>query len=167
VTYIDGNKDRLVEALQNLIQPFYEKLRASAIAKQKEEHNKVKQRVADDEAAGKDPLAAGAYYKQDLSEAQVRARKYSLWLRIAISKTAGTTKGVADDEMRGIKEVTTVGIEPDSVTDDKWNYYSTINVKFQLLGNSSSTTYRNEVLLPSIRKIMGVKILRIGTLKEL
>jgi murein DD-endopeptidase MepM/ murein hydrolase activator NlpD len=57
VTYLDGNKDRLVEALQNLIDPYYEAVRAGAIKWQKEEHEKVKQKVVSSE----DPLGAGAY----------------------------------------------------------------------------------------------------------
>jgi len=61
VTYLDGNKDRLVEALQNLIDPYYEAVRASSINMQKGEHERVKQKVTDAEAAGLDPLATGAY----------------------------------------------------------------------------------------------------------
>jgi murein DD-endopeptidase MepM/ murein hydrolase activator NlpD len=61
VTYLDANKPRLVEALQNLIDPYYEATRASSINMQKGEHERVKQKVTDAEAAGLDPLAAGAY----------------------------------------------------------------------------------------------------------
>ena len=50
-----------MEALQNLIDPYYEAIRASSINMQKGEHERVKQKVTDAEAAGLDPLATGAY----------------------------------------------------------------------------------------------------------
>jgi hypothetical protein len=127
----------------------------------------MQQKVSDAEAAGKDPLAAGAYYRQDLSEASGYAKKYSLSARIALAKTGAGTRGEADNEIRGIAGVTTVSVEPGSIKVDDWNYYSNINIKFQLLGNSSSSTYKNEVLIPALKKIKGIKVLRIGNLKEL
>ena len=72
VSYLDGNKDRFVEALQNLIDPYYEAIRASSINLQKQERERMQQKVSDAEAAGKDPLAAGAYYRQDLNEETLR-----------------------------------------------------------------------------------------------
>jgi len=169
VSYLDGNKDRLVEALQNLIDPFYEAIRASSINMQKQERERMKQKVSDAEAAGKDPLAAGAYYKQDrfVTEGADYAKRYSLQARIAISKTSAGSKGDADNEIRGIAGVTTVSVEPGSIKVDDWNYYSNINIKFQLLGNSSSSAYKNEVLIPALKKVRGVKVLRLGNLKEL
>ena len=87
--------------------------------------------------------------------------------RIAISKTSAGSKGDADNEIRGIAGVTTVSVEPGSIKVDDWNYYSNINIKFQLLGNSSSSAYKNEVLIPALKKVRGVKVLRLGNLKEL
>jgi len=171
VSYLDGNKDRLVEALQNLIDPFYEAIRASSINMQKQERERMKQKVSDAEAAGKDPLAAGAYYKQDRFVTETTGigsvRMYTISLRVAISKEVGATRAQTDNQVRGIKEVTTVTIQPGSVSSDSTNFYSDIEIKFQLLGNASVSRYRELTLFPGLAAIKGMKILKVGRTEEL
>jgi hypothetical protein len=113
VTYLDSNKPRLVEALQNLIDPYYEAVRASSINMQKQEHEKVKQKVADAEAAGRDPLATGAY-ASGLREAEERtsSRLYQVVLVLTIEKPIRDIKGKLND-IRAIEGVTVVSHETD------------------------------------------------------
>jgi hypothetical protein len=172
VTYIDGNKDRLVEALQNLIQPFYEKLRASAIAKQKDERELRKQNVSNAEAAGKDPVAAGAYYKQDLSEAEEEstARLYQVVLTLRVNKPIRDIAGKLN-RIRAIEGVTVVSHETDEDVLHRGDIVA--KVKFHIRKDSTTPmTYINQVLVPEINSsqmVPEVKVLSVvaGTLKKI
>ena len=172
VSYLDGNKDRLVEALQNLIQPFYEAIRASSINMQKQERERMQQKVSDAEAAGKDPLAAGAYYRQDLSEAEEdkSVRLYQVVLVLTVSKPIRDIAGKLN-RIRAIEGVTVVSHETD---DDVLHRGDVVaKVKFHPARESTTPmTYINQTLVPAINSSMivpEVKVLEVvtGTLKEI
>jgi len=173
VTYLDGNKDRLVEALQNLIDPYYEKLRTASVAMQKGEHERVKQKVADAEAAGKDPLAAGAYYKaEDLYEAEEKssARLYQVVLTLRVNKPIRDIAGKLN-RIRAIEGVTVVSHETDEDVLHRGDIVA--KVKFHVRKDSTTPmTYINQTLVPEINSsqmVPEVKVLSVvvGTLKKI
>jgi hypothetical protein len=171
VTYLDANKPRLVEALQNLIDPYYEAVRASSINMQKQEHEKVKQKVADAEAAGRDPLATGAY-ASGLREAEERtsSQLYQVVLVLTVEKPIRDIKGKLND-IRAIEGVTVVSHE----TDDDVIHVGDIVAKVKFRTDRESTraiSYVYKTLVPSINnslKVPGVKVFRVvqGTMKEI
>ena len=172
VSYLDGNKDRLVEALQNLIQPFYEAIRASSINMQKQERERMQQKVSDAESAGKDPLAAGAYYRQDLNEVEEdkSVRLYQIVLVLTVSKPIRDIAGKLN-RIRAIEGVTVVSHE----TDENVLHRGDVVAKIKFHPAKESTTpmtYINQTLVPAINSSMivpEVKVLEVvqGTLKEI
>ena len=172
VSYLDGNKDRFVEALQNLIDPYYEAIRASSINLQKQERERMQQKVSDAESAGKDPVAAGAYYRQDLSEAEETksVRLYQIVLVLTVSKPIRDIAGKLN-KIRAIEGVTVVSHETD---DDVLHRGDVVaKVKFHPARESTTPmTYINQTLVPAINSSMivpEVKVLEVvaGTLKEI
>jgi len=171
VTYLDGNKDRLVEALQNLIDPYYEAIRASSINMQKGEHERVKQRVAGDEAAGKDPLATGAY-ASGLQEAKESSsvRLHQVVLGLTISKPIRDIAGKLND-IRAIEGVTVVSHETDDGVIHRGDIVA--KVKFRIPRESQTAiNYVYKILVPTINsslEVPGVKVFRVvkGTIKEI
>jgi len=172
VSYLDGSKDRLVEALQNLIQPFYEAIRASSINMQKQERERMQQKVSDAEAAGKDPLAAGAYYRQDLSEAEEEstARLYQVVLTLRVNKPIRDIAGKLN-RIRAIEGVTVVSHETDEDVLHRGDIVA--KVKFHVRKDSTTPmTYINQILVPEINSsqmVPEVKVLSVvaGTLKKI
>ena len=176
VTYLDGNKDRLVEALQNLIDPYYEAIRASSINMQKGEHERVKQRVAGAEAAGKDPLATGAYAStvggRGLSEAEdpASARLYQVVLTLRVNKPIRDIAGKLN-RIRAIEGVTVVSHETDEDVLHRGDIVA--KVKFHIRKDSMTPmTYINQTLVPEINSslmVPEVKVLSVvaGTLKKI
>ena len=172
VSYLDGNKDRFVEALQNLIDPYYEAIRASSINLQKQERERMQQKVSDAEAAGKDPLAAGAYYKQDLSEAEEEstARLYQVVLTLRVNKPIRDIAGKLN-RIRAIEGVTVVSHETDEDVLHRGDIVA--KVKFHIRKDSTTPmTYINQVLVPEINSsqmVPEVKVLSVvaGTLKKI
>jgi hypothetical protein len=172
VSYLDGNKDRFVEALQNLIDPYYEAIRASSINLQKQERERMQQKVSDAESAGKDPLAAGAYYRQDLNEVEEdkSVRLYQIVLVLTVSKPIRDIAGKLN-KIRAIEGVTVVSHE----TDDDVLHRGDVVAKIKFHPARESTTpmtYINQTLVPAINSSMivpEVKVLEVvtGTLKEI
>ena len=91
---------------------------------------------------------------------------YEINLKVAIHKTKGGDREQTFTEIRGIPGVTTVSVDPVGTSRDETNYYSTLNVKFELLGNISPYTHMKEELFPGLRKINGLRLIRAGNLKE-
>ena len=174
VSYLDGNKDRLVEALQNLIQPFYEAIRASSINMQKQERERMQQKVSDAESAGKDPLAAGAYYKQDRfvteAEEDKSVRLYQIVLVLTVSKPIRDIAGKLN-RIRAIEGVTVVSHETDDDVIHRGDIVA--KIKFHTFRQSQrGMTYVHQTLVPAINSSMTVpevKVLEVvaGTLKEI
>ena len=171
VTYLDRNKPRLVEALQNLIEPYYELVKASAISLQKGEHYRVKQAVRAAELAGKDPTTSGAYATA-LQEAEERtsAQLYQVVLVLTVKKPIRDIKGKLND-IRAIEGVTVVSHE----TDDDVIHVGDIVAKVKFRTDRDSTraiSYVYKTLVPAINsssKAPGVKVFKVvqGTIKEI
>jgi hypothetical protein len=110
--------------------------------------------------------------KLDLSEvvaagvASYLQKIYEINLKVAINKTKGGDREQTFTEIRGIPGVTTVSVDPTGTSRDETNYYSTLNVKFELLGNKSPYTHMKEELFPGLRRINGLRLIRAGNLKE-
>ena len=68
-------------------------------------------------------------------------------------------------EIRGIEGVTTVRALGDT-QDVGTSQVATYLIKFELLGNISREAYREKVLIPSLMKIKGLKILRMSKATE-
>ena len=68
-------------------------------------------------------------------------------------------------EIRGVEGVTTVKTLGDAkkVGD---NTVATYEIKFELLGTQSREAYRDKILIPSLMKIKGLKILRVSPISQ-
>ena len=83
-------------------------------------------------------------------------RIYQVLIRCSMSKQRGGQRGETETEIRGIDGVTVVsGV---TYREDPQNWYSTLKIKFELLGRQSRDDYMKLVLLPSLLKIKGLKI---------
>jgi len=135
----------------------------------------MKQKVSDAEAAGKDPLAAGAYYKQDrfvteAEEDRLAKKLYQVVLVLSVAKPIRDIAGKLN-KIRAIEGVTVVSHE----TDDDVIHRGDIVAKIKFMPSRASTmpmTYVKQVLEPAINNSMvvpGVKVLQIvpRTLKEI
>ena len=110
--------------------------------------------------------------KLDLSEASGAGdasyiqKIYEINVKVAIHKTKGGDREQTFTEIRGNPGVTTVSVDPTGTSRDETNYYSKLNVKFELLSNQSPYSYIKEELFPGLRKINGLRMMRAGNLKE-
>jgi len=171
VTYLDSSKPRLVEALQNLIDPYYEAVRASSINMQKQEHEKVKQKVADAESAGIDPLATGAY-ASGLREAdeEPSTRLFQVVLVLNIKKPITDMEGKLN-RIRAISGVTIISHERSEETMYRGDVVA--KIKFHPRRESMRAwTYVSQILVPEInssRHVPDVSVIEAvhGTLKEI
>ena len=83
-------------------------------------------------------------------------RIYQILIKCSMSKQRGGQRGETETEIRGIDGVTVVsGV---TFREDAQNWYSTLKIKFELLGRQSRDDYMKLVLLPSLLKIKGFKI---------
>tara|TARA_R110002020_G_scaffold37239_17_gene112602 strand:+ start:34542 stop:38027 length:3486 start_codon:yes stop_codon:yes gene_type:complete len=83
-------------------------------------------------------------------------RIYQILIKCSMSKDRGGQRGETETEIRGIDGVTVVsGV---TYREDLQNWYSTLRIKFELLGRHSREDYVKLVLLPSLLKIRGLKI---------
>jgi hypothetical protein len=141
---------------------------------QKQERERMKQKVSDAESAGKDPLAAGAYYKQDRfvteAEEDKTVRLYQIVLVLSVAKPIRDIKGKLN-RIRAIEGVTVVSHE----TDDNVIHRGDIVAKIKFHTSKESQrgmTYVHQTLVPAINSSMTVpevKVLEVvmGTLKEI
>ena len=89
-------------------------------------------------------------------DAEYDLRIYQVLVRCSMSKLRGGQRGETETEIRGIDGVTVVsGV---TYREDQQNWYSTLKIKFELLGRQSRDEYMKLVLLPSLLKIKGLKI---------
>jgi len=93
-------------------------------------------------------------------------RTYKITMRIAMAKEHGGKRDETENEIRGVLGVGTVKILPGTTRQDGSNYYADVLVKFSLLGKHSVTQYIRSQLLPSMRSIEGLSVLRMDRYEE-
>ena len=87
-------------------------------------------------------------------------RIYRMQLSCGVVDGVGGTDAEIMAEMRGIEAVTTVRPIADSkrrITPTEM--FTIFEVKFELLGSQSRVDYRDQVLLPAVRKIAGIQVI--------
>ena len=92
-------------------------------------------------------------------------RMYMIQIGCTINKDVGGSESETATEIRGIPSVTTVRPNADKKRDITANSeYVFYDIKFSLLGSRSRVEYRDEILLPSLRKIKGLKVLTVSSM---
>tara|TARA_Y100000296_G_scaffold75576_1_gene95401 strand:- start:120 stop:491 length:372 start_codon:yes stop_codon:yes gene_type:complete len=109
-------------------------------------------------------LAEAERAGRDISYIQ---RVYEVVARLKIRKSVGGDREQTFTEIRGIPGVTVVNVDPAGTSRDETNYYSTLNIKFELVGNADALLYRRTVLIPGIRKIKGCEVRYVSAIKDL
>ncbi len=92
-------------------------------------------------------------------------RIYNIQIGCTVSKDVGGTESETATEIRGIPGVTTVrpvAARKRDVTPTA--EYVLYDIKFELVGAKSRVEYRDEVLLPTLRRIKGIKLLTVSAM---
>ena len=92
-------------------------------------------------------------------------RIYNIQIGCTVSKDVGGSESETATEIRGIPGVTTVrpvAARKRDVTPTA--EYVLYDIKFELLGAKSRVEYRDEVLLPAMRQIRGLKLLTVSSM---
>ncbi len=107
--------------------------------------------------------------KSKLSEADLgyTQRTYKINFRIAMSKEHGGKREETENEMRAVPGVGTVKILAGTTRQDGSNYYADAMIKFHLLGKRSVVQYIRLELLPALRAIEGLSVLRMDRYEEI
>jgi hypothetical protein len=87
-------------------------------------------------------------------------RLYSIKADVSIQKDVGGEVQETQTEIRGIEGVTTVRTMGDT-TDVGTSLVGTYEIKFELLGSLGRVKYRDQVLIPGMMKVKGLRILRL------
>jgi len=106
----------------------------------------------------------GTLNEEDLGYTQ---RTYKITFRIAMSKEHGGKREETENEMRAVPGVGTVKILPGTTRQDGSNYYADALVKFHLLGKRSVIQYIRLELLPGLRRIEGLSVMRMDRYEEI
>jgi hypothetical protein len=88
-------------------------------------------------------------------------RLYKIQVHCAIARDAGGEAQEVQTEIRGIPRVTTVRSVGETVRETDQQTFVTMEVKFELLGPYGRVKYRDEVLIPGLMQIKGLRILRL------
>jgi len=88
---------------------------------------------------------------------------YIAYVRIALNKGIGISKGEAQSEIRAIPGVTTVSLMPDATSEGDVYYYATFGIRFccDPAAQKSPEFYVKKVLLPAMKRISGVTVARV------
>ena len=87
-------------------------------------------------------------------------RIYRMTIGCTVNDDVGGSEAETAAEIRGIAGVTTVRpIADKKKYVDPSNEYIPFEIKFELLGPQSRVNYRDQILMPAVRKIKGVKII--------
>jgi hypothetical protein len=87
-------------------------------------------------------------------------RIYRMTIGCTVNDDVGGSEAETAAEIRGIAGVTTVRpIADKKKYVDPSNEYIPFEIKFELLGSQSRVNYRDQILMPAVRKIKGVKII--------
>ena len=89
-------------------------------------------------------------------------RIFQISLRVAIHKKRGGDREQSFTEIRGIPGVTIVTVDSTGTGRDDTYYYSTLNIKFELIRGEAPLYYKNSVFLPGLRKIRGLRVISVG-----
>ena len=92
-------------------------------------------------------------------------RIYNIQIGCTVSKDTGGSESETATEIRGIPGVTTVrpvAAKKRDVTPTA--EYVLYDIKFELLGASSRVEYRDDVLLPALRRIRGLRVLTVSAM---
>ena len=112
----------------------------------------------------KSKLIAQGLTEVDLGYTQ---RTYKINFRIAMSKEHGGKREETENEMRAVPGVGTVKILAGTTRQDGSNYYADAMIKFHLLGKRSVVQYIRLELLPALRAIEGLSVLRMDRYEEI
>jgi len=94
-------------------------------------------------------------------------RIYKVQIMCALDKDRGGEVQETQTEMRGIPSITIVRSLGDTVRETPQQTFMTMEVKFELLGTEGRVRYRDEVLIPGLMKIKGLKILRLSPIHRI
>ena len=94
-------------------------------------------------------------------------RYYNLSLACTINRKVGGEREETLREIRAILNVTTVSVEPESITKYENRYKMKLNIKYVLIGTDSVKKYLNIILLPGLRKIKGLNISNVSMPAEI
>ena len=100
-------------------------------------------------------------------DASYDLRLYNVQVGCTVDKNVGGTESETATEIRGIPGVTTVrpvaAKKRDVTPTSEFVLY---DIKFELVGSKSRVEYRDEVLMPSLRKIRGLSIVSMTPLRR-
>jgi len=88
-------------------------------------------------------------------------RIYKMQVACAVSKDIGGEAQEVQTEIRGIQGVTTVRSMGETVRETPQQTFVTLEVKFELLGPIGRVKYRDEVLIPGLMRIKGLKLMQL------
>jgi hypothetical protein len=113
-------------------------------------------------------IAATDKWFRNLAErGDIDQRIYSVALGVTIDESLAGTDEQIENQIRGIKEVTTVSHKRElQRAYSAGLLYRVYEIKFELVGQQSRDTYRDLVLVPAIEKdVTGVKVIKRGQSK--
>jgi hypothetical protein len=87
-------------------------------------------------------------------------RLYSIKVDVSIQKNLGGEIQETQTEIRGIEGVTTVRTVGET-RDAGATHIATYEVKFELIGSISRVRYRDQILLPGMMRVKGLRVLRV------
>jgi hypothetical protein len=100
-------------------------------------------------------------------DASYDLRLYNVQVGCTVDKNVGGTESETATEIRGIPGVTTVrpvaAKKRDMTPTSEFVLY---DIKFEIVGSKSRVEYRDEVLMPSLRKIRGLSIVSMTPLRR-
>jgi len=94
-------------------------------------------------------------------------RIYKVQIMCALDKDRGGEVQETQTEMRGIPSITIVRSLGDTVRETPQQTFMTMEVKFELLGTEGRVRYRDEILIPGLMRIKGLKILRLSPIHRI
>ena len=137
----------------------------------------------DEEGAGLSAVAAGEItekvkkkFKLSLNELESEKRIgdpsyiqniYEVTIRVSIHKTRGGDREQTYTEIRGIPGVTVITVDPSGTAHDETFYFSTLNIKFELIKRHDPLTYLKQTLFPGIRAISGLDLRSSGQIRKI
>jgi len=147
-----------------IFQEIYRRLQKKVLKKKVKSH--LTEKIAEKKRLQKQQVRE--LVKSKLSEADLgyTQRTYKINFRIAMAKEHGGKREETENEMRAVPGVGTVKIIQGSTRQDGSNYYADVLIKFHLLGKRSVVQYIRLELLPALRAIEGLSVLRMDQYEE-
>lgn len=156
-------RDELREIIYKRLQKKILKKKVKSHITEKLSHQKELQKQKVRELV-KSKLSGHGLTEVDLGYTQ---RTYKINFRIAMSKEHGGKREETENEMRAVPGVGTVKILVGTTRQDGSNYYADVMIKFHLLGKRSVVQYIRLELLPALRSIEGLSVLRMDRYEEI